>query len=93
MASGMIKSNLIKLIPFSKSYTISYNVGADNLVNVPSGYTAVAPIQYDTGSGDVAVIAVKPNALTLSRFRSAGTSSTFTCTGAVLCVKTDMIAT
>lgn len=92
MASGTILANNIKLISFSKSYTISYNTDVNNLVDVPTGYTAVGVVRYDTGSSEVGVIATKQNALSLSRFRNVGTSGTFICTGYVLCARSDSVS-
>lgn len=84
-------SDVVRLVSFSKSYTISWQTNVNDLISVPSGYTAIAPIRWDTGSNYVAVLAVKQNALALEKTYSQGTSITATASGYVLCVKSSYV--
>ena len=92
MATDSIISNRIKLVSFSKAYSVIYNTGVDNLISVPSGYSAVGVVRYDTGNAAVAVMAVKENSLTLTNLGARGAEQTGTCSGYVMCVRSAMIA-
>ena len=62
-------------------------------MTVPSGYTALGPVRFDTGNGEIGIVAIKQYAVTISAFVNRGSTAghSGTCSRYMVCVKTGMI--
>lgn len=79
------------MVSFSRQYSASYQSNLDNLITVPSGYTAISPVRVDTGNANIAIIALKQNGVVLNKFSGGGTSTSQTCSGYVMCIKSTLM--
>lgn len=72
-------SSIVKVQTFTKTYSINANSTANfdnSFITVPSGYSLGAVLEFTSGTGQVAVVSVRPNNSSAWAFELANTTST-----------------